>query len=152
MDRAPQPLVDSSPDQRVDCAAPQDEGPSHTKTVVPDIQSRAAAIVERPQGSKQFVEPVPIDPETPLNLSPGPDTNRISEPQVLPNPAERNLQQLVSRAAQREEIPFLLETVVSSMKVAGIVECLRGRDAQTFVDRVDEVRVTPLHLRQRRRC
>ena len=146
MIRLPQLPVVSSPDQRVCCVAPQDEGASHTKIIVPYIQSRAAAIVERSQGSKQFDQPVPIGPETPLNLSPGPDTNRVSEPPVFPKPAERNLQRLVGRAAQEEEIPFLLETVVSSMKVAGIVECLRGRDAQTFVDVVDEVRVTPLHL------
>ena len=149
MNRVPQPLVVSSPDQWVYCAAPQVEEPSHTKSVVPDIQSRAAAIVERPQWSKQFDEPIPTDPETPLNLSLGPNTNRISEPPVFPNPAERNLQRLVSRATQKEEFPFLLETVVSGMKVAGIVESLQGRDAQTFIDVVDEVRVTPLHLRAR---
>ena len=50
------------------------------------------------------------------------------------------LQRLVSRAVPRDELLFVIETIVSNLKAADIVERLQGEDTQTFADIIDEAR------------
>lgn len=46
---------------------------------------------------------------------------------------------MVSRAIPQDELPYVIETIVSNIKAADIVEELHGDDAQTFADMMDEV-------------
>ena len=52
---------------------------------------------------------------------------------------KRAFQCLVSGAPPRDELPYLIETVVSNMKADDIVNHLHGADAQPFVDVLDQV-------------
>ena len=51
---------------------------------------------------------------------------------------ERALQRLISSATPGDELPSLIETVVSNMKAADIANHLQGADAQAFVDVLDQ--------------
>lgn len=64
---------------------------------------------------------------------------RAVEPLAL-DPSERALRCLISGTTTRGERASLLETIFSSRKATKIISRLRGRDAQTFIDVVDEVR------------
>ena len=70
--------------------------------------------------------------------------NHVFGPPLVPDLYKRTLQRLVSRAAPKDELPSLIETVVSNMRAADIVELLQGSDVQTFIDVVDEV-LCPSH-------
>lgn len=67
-------------------------------------------------------------------------TNQPSEPGLILNSGKRALRCLVSRAIPQDELPSLIETVVSDAEAADIVKCLQGSDVQTFIDVVAEVR------------
>ena len=70
------------------------------------------------------------------------DVNHIIGPPLVPisDSDRRALQRLVSSSVSRDELPSLIETIVSNVKPANIYKCLeRSADAQTFIDVVDEV-------------
>ncbi|KAF9643933.1 kinase-like protein [Thelephora ganbajun] len=71
-------------------------------------------------------------------LLPLADTNHPSASLLLLNSDKRALQRLVSRTVSQDELPSLIEMVVSNVKTADIVQCLRGSDAQVFIDVLDE--------------
>ena len=73
----------------------------------------------------------------PLSLPTG-DTNHLSEPPLISDSGGLALQCLVSRAIPQDELPSVIETIVSNLKAADIVKRLRGNDAQTFADIIDE--------------
>lgn len=83
---------------------------------------------------------MPIDSAVPGLGQPG-DVNHISEPPQGPisDSGKRALQSLVSSSVSRDEIPSLIETAVLSAKAADIVRYLRGSDARTFIDVIDQV-------------
>ncbi|KAF9643932.1 kinase-like protein [Thelephora ganbajun] len=72
-----------------------------------------------------------------LVLSPV-DTNHPSASPLLLDSDKRALQRLVSRVVSHDELPSLIETIVSNVKAADIVQCLQGSDAQAFIDVIDE--------------
>ena len=45
---------------------------------------------------------------------------------------------MVGREVSQNELPSFIETIVSNTKAADIVKCLKGTDAQTFIDVIDE--------------
>ena len=67
-------------------------------------------------------------------------TNNTSEPSLNSDPVKRALRRLVSQAVLQDELPSVVETIVSNMKAASIAEFLEEGDAQTFVDVIDEAR------------
>ncbi|KAF9780779.1 kinase-like domain-containing protein [Thelephora terrestris] len=74
-------------------------------------------------------------------------------PSAFADDAEGALRRLVWSAVSQEELPFLIELVVSNLDAANIVQFLQGSDAQTFVDVIDQA----LHslnfpLRIRKKC
>jgi len=75
--------------------------------------------------------------DLPLPLASG-DTNHPSEPTPILDSDRRALRRLASCTVPRDELPSLIETIVSNMKAADIVKCLRESDARTFVDVTDE--------------
>ena len=77
--------------------------------------------------------------DLPLPLPSG-DTNNPSEPAPILDSDRQALERLVSHAVPQGELPSVIETIVSSMRAADIVECLRESDAQTFIDVTDEAR------------
>ncbi|KAF9778164.1 hypothetical protein BJ322DRAFT_500310 [Thelephora terrestris] len=85
-------------------------------------------------------EPMPIDSAVPGLRQQG-DVNHISE---LPlgstsDAGQRALQRLISPSVPQDELPSLIETVALNTKTADIVQCLRGSDAQKFIDVIDQV-------------
>jgi len=67
------------------------------------------------------------------------DTNHPFKPLLVSDSDKRALQRLVSRAVPQDELPFVIESIVSNVRAADIVRCLQGSDAQAFVDVIDEV-------------
>ena len=65
--------------------------------------------------------------------------NQPSEPTLIPDSDKRNFQRLVGGEFSQDELPSLIETVVSNMRAADIVRCLKGSDAQIFIDVIDKV-------------
>lgn len=70
-------------------------------------------------------------------LFPG-DTNHQSETPLVADADRRALERLVSRVIPQGELPSVIETIISNMKAANIVESLQGNDAQTYIDVIDE--------------
>ena len=68
------------------------------------------------------------------------DANQPSEPTLIPDSDKRILQRLVSSEVSKDELPSLIESIVSNIKAGDIVGCLNGNDAQIFVDVIDEAR------------
>ena len=66
------------------------------------------------------------------------DTNHPPEPPLILDSNKRALQRLLSRDVPQHELPSVIETVVSNLKAADIVECLQEDDAQAFIDTIDE--------------
>ena len=62
-------------------------------------------------------------------------------PPASPDSSERALQRLISGAVSLDELSSLIESIFSSENATGMVRCLQGINAQTFVDMVDEVRI-----------
>ena len=75
------------------------------------------------------------------------DVNRVSGPPLVLAPGKGALQRLVSDTVSQDELPCLIETVVSNVKAAVVIQCLQGRDAQTFIDVIDQAHVASLYLR-----
>ncbi|KAF9642628.1 kinase-like protein [Thelephora ganbajun] len=72
-----------------------------------------------------------------LLLSPT-DTNHRPASPLLLDSDKRALQCLLSRAVSHDELSSLIETIVSNVKAADIVQYLQGSDAQAFIDVIDE--------------
>lgn len=51
----------------------------------------------------------------------------------------RALQRLISGTVSQDELPSVVETIVSNVKSSDIVESLGGSDAQSFIDAMDGV-------------
>jgi hypothetical protein len=75
----------------------------------------------------------------PPRFGPTPDTDLLSDPSIVLDSHDQPLQRLISRAVPQGELAFLIETIFSNQKVAGVVDRLRGSDLQTFIDVMDEV-------------
>ena len=86
----------------------------------PNVEFDSAQSPSRTEPSK----PVPDG----YNLSP------LAEPSLV------LLLCLISGAVPQGERPSLIEAIFLSRDASDVVRCLRGSDAQTFVDVVDEVR------------
>ena len=82
----------------------------------------------------------------PLPLPQG-DTNHDSESPLILASGKQALQRLVTDTVPRDELPCLIETIVTNMKATEIIQCLQGCDAQMFIDMIDQVHSTPLYLR-----
>ena len=74
-------------------------------------------------------------PSSPLLFG---NANHFSKPPLVLGSVKRALQRLVSRDVPHDELPSVIETVISNVKAVDIVECLQGNDAQTFIDVLDE--------------
>ena len=68
-----------------------------------------------------------------MNPVPPPDLS------IALDPYDQAWQRLISGAVSQDELASLLETIFSSEKVAGMVDCLQGNDVQTFIDVIDAV-------------
>lgn len=62
----------------------------------------------------------------------------VSQPSPL-NYGEGDLQRLVIGAVPQGELPSLIESIVSNVKVDGTVEFLQAIDVQKFIDVIDMV-------------
>ena len=71
---------------------------------------------------------------SPPNLNP---TRRPPDPSVTIDFQEQAWQQLIARAAPRDKLPSLIETIFSGK--TDVVDRLRESDAQAFIDMMDEV-------------
>ena len=78
------------------------------------------------------------DSGLPLPPPPG-DTDHLSEPPLMSDSGGLALRRLVSRVVLQDELPSVIETIVSNMNATDIVKRLQGNDTQTFVDILDEV-------------
>jgi len=67
------------------------------------------------------------------------DTNHLSERPLISVSDRRALERLVSRTVPQDELLTVIETIVSNIKAANIVKELKGNDAQTLADIMDEV-------------
>ena len=96
---------------------------------------------------------VDVDPRAPVPNSflgrnpslaeddaPPADTKNIREPPLISDSGIQALQRLVGRAVPRDDLPSVIETIVSNMKTTSIVECLERSEAQIFIDTIDEAR------------
>ena len=86
----------------------------------------------------QVLQPLPINSSVPLPPQPG-DASHISESAPIPDSYRRALQRLVSGAVPQEQLASLIESIVSNVKAAAIVEFLQETDAQIFIDVMDKV-------------
>ncbi|KAF9642586.1 kinase-like protein [Thelephora ganbajun] len=75
--------------------------------------------------------------DLPLFLPPAGISHRSASPLLLGSD-KRALQHLISRVVPHDELPPLIEAIVSNVKAADIVQCLQGSDAQVFIDVIDE--------------
>ena len=62
----------------------------------------------------------------------------------ISDPGKRALQRLVSHAVPQGELPTVVETIVSNMKAADIVECVEEGNAQAFIDAMDQACCHPI--------
>ena len=74
--------------------------------------------------------PSPLVPE---------NTNRPSEPPLISDSDKRALQRLVSLTIPEDELPSVIERIVSNVKAADIVKSLQSSDARAFIDVIDKV-------------
>ena len=72
--------------------------------------------------------------------SSGRNTQAPVEQPTGPDSGELALQSLIGGTTSRDEFPSLIEAVSLSAKAIDQIGCLRGREAQTFIDVVNEVR------------
>ena len=72
------------------------------------------------------------------------DANYPSELPLVLDSDKGALQHLVNHATVQDELPSVIETIVSNMKAAEIVKCLQGDEVQVFIDVVDEARRHPI--------
>ena len=73
----------------------------------------------------------------PLPLPPR-DADHASEPRLVLDSDKQAMRRLLSRAVPQDELPSVIETIISNAKAADIAGSLRGGDAQTFIDIIDE--------------
>ena len=73
----------------------------------------------------------------PLPLPPR-DADNASEPPLVLDSDKQAMRRLLSRAVPQDELPSVIETIISKPKSADIAGSLRGGDAQTFIDIIDE--------------
>jgi len=79
--------------------------------------------------------------DTPLPPpSPGLDpTQHLPDPSISIDPQEQAWQRLIARAAPHDELPSLIETILSE-STTNVIDRLSETDAQAFIDVMDEVR------------
>lgn len=83
--------------------------------------------------------PAVTDSGVPSSQQPG-GVNHTPEPPLILTSDRRALQRLVSDNVPQDELPSLIETVVSNVKPIDIAKCLeRSDDAQAFIDVTDQV-------------
>ena len=68
------------------------------------------------------------------------DAGHPFEPPLISDSAGRALRRLVNRVVPRDELPSVVEIIVSSVKAANVAECLEEGEAQPFIDAMDEAR------------
>ena len=73
------------------------------------------------------------------------DTNRLSKPPPVLDHDKQALRHLLSSAVSQDELPSVIETIISNAKAANTAGSFRGSDAQTFIDIIDEAsyHITP---------
>ena len=80
--------------------------------------------------------------DTPLPLpSPGLDPTRHLDPSITVDSQEQALQRLATRTVSCDELPSLIETILSGGKT-DVVDRFKGSDVQALIDMMDEVRHT----------
>lgn len=84
----------------------------------------------------------PFNSSVPVHQPPW-DTECISKPPPILDSDKRALQHLINGAVPQDELAFLIESIVSNVKPATIVEYLRGSDAQAFIEVMDKVCMSP---------
>ena len=89
----------------------------------------------------QVSQPLPMNPSIPLSPQPA-DADHPSELPPIPDSDRRALQHLVSGAVPQDQLASLIESIVTNVKAAAIVGCLRGTDVQKFIEVMDKVRMT----------
>lgn len=62
------------------------------------------------------------------------------DPLIAVHPNERALQHLLSHAVPQDELPSLIGAIFSDSQATDAIDSLRGSDARTFIDVIDEVR------------
>ncbi|KAF9780774.1 kinase-like domain-containing protein [Thelephora terrestris] len=103
----------------------------------PSLQAPTPSVL--PDGNlnhgAQAASPLPraIDFGTSSPVPPS-NTNHVHNPTPILDSGQQALQRLVSGAAPQEELPSLVETVVSHIKAADISNHLQGTELQTLVD------------------
>ena len=75
-----------------------------------------------------------------LHVDPTWRANDPPEPLVIIDSRKQAWQRLVGRTAPQDELPSLIEAIFSGRKATEMVDCLRGDDAQVFIDIIDGVR------------
>ena len=96
-------------------------------------QSDSPALNPFPEEDLSLVEDAVLPPPTP-GLS------------LLLDPGERALRRLISNIPPASELVSLIEAIFSSSKATDAIGGLTGRDAQIFIDAIDEVTFTPFQL------
>jgi len=72
-------------------------------------------------------------------------TRHLPDPSIVIDSQEQAWQRLITRVVPRDEIPSLIETVLSGRKT-DVADRLRESDAQAFVDILDEARHHTLYF------
>lgn len=67
------------------------------------------------------------------------ETNLVSDPPPISDSDRRALQRLISGTVPQDELVPLIESIVSNVKAANIVEFLQESDVQKFIDVMDRV-------------
>ena len=88
--------------------------------------------------------PALTDSSVSLPLDQG-DMDHSPNPPLIPDSDKRALQRLVSDSVPHDELLPLIELVVTNVKAASIVGFLKGNDAQTFIDMIDQVCMVLFH-------
>jgi len=66
-------------------------------------------------------------------------TDQSAEPSLVPDAGEQALRCLISDTIPKGKLALFIKLIFSSKKATDAVSCLRGSDAQAFVDVVDGV-------------
>jgi len=66
----------------------------------------------------------------------------LSDHPFFLNPNAPACERLIRRAFALHELPSLIEAISSGEDESDTIRCLRGDDAQTFIDVIDEARST----------
>lgn len=93
-------------------------------------------------GGGRTPSPLPAPPPGPARHANDPPSQSIAV-----NSHEQAWQRLITLTALKDELPSLIETIVSDSEMANVVDHLRRSDAQVFIDAIDGVGHRPLYFR-----